>query len=760
MMTLRRFSEALILIVVVTLSLAAQTNSWQFTGGPYYGAATTIVCNSNGVVFAGTQVGVFRSTDDGATWSWVTKSSGTFDVSALAVQGDGKVFMGVTSGKIYRSDDNGDTWSVASNGLPGNMITDLKCRGGDTLFAATDSAGIYRSTTNGDIWKNANTGLQNLYMNCLTVPKHGRMYAGTQCGTYYSADNGSTWDTVVGFGTERGSMVCANSTGTVFITNGATNKSTDNGASWTNISIEADTIYNAITHKPIIEYLIITWPTFWQCDSNGNFYTLDFRETNYNVINKSTNGGSSWSSTRLIRSGGTFISGQLMSFNTSAYDSAYIGIFNTMCFSPKGYVFLGSAKGGILRFSSADSSTWLRGTKSIAARSINCMLPKGNTILAMTEGGLFRSSNNGNEWACNNHYINMNNHSLDINPNGVLFMTNDAVYSSTDDGLSWGQCASPTNSMASIAISTNGNICISNGVLPYLDLSTDNGASWQMISSAACSTLVAGTNGNVYGLRNSSFYYSSDSLKIWKSLYITDYISFSYAATPMVQIFAEINNNYYCGTCNGIVLSTDKGATWNYYNQGLPEVIKVTYAESDGSSYSISGYPTITAITANTSGDVFVGSDHGVYCLVHGSNQWCALNQGFPASVSISSVVVDSLDYLYAGTADGMIFKTTMITTGIAGEKNTTPLTWNLQQNYPNPFNPSTKINYQLASKSYVSLKVYDVLGREIATLADGYQVAGKYETQWNGTRNASGIYFVTLRTSGYTKTMKMVLLK
>ena len=83
-----------------------------------------------------------------------------------------------------------------------------------------------------------------------------------------------------------------------------------------------------------------------------------------------------------------------------------------------------------------------------------------------------------------------------------------------------------------------------------------------------------------------------------------------------------------------------------------------------------------------------------------------------------------------------------------------------LQQNYPNPFNPSTSIQYAISSRQFVSLKVYDVLGNELATLVNEFRPAGKYETQFNSAGLPSGVYFYQLKAGEYIQTKKMILLK
>ena len=83
-----------------------------------------------------------------------------------------------------------------------------------------------------------------------------------------------------------------------------------------------------------------------------------------------------------------------------------------------------------------------------------------------------------------------------------------------------------------------------------------------------------------------------------------------------------------------------------------------------------------------------------------------------------------------------------------------------LEQNFPNPFNPSTTISWQLAAGSDATLKIYDILGREVATLIDEYKPAGRYETKFNAANLPSGVYFYQLRAENFISTKKMLLLK
>ena len=88
------------------------------------------------------------------------------------------------------------------------------------------------------------------------------------------------------------------------------------------------------------------------------------------------------------------------------------------------------------------------------------------------------------------------------------------------------------------------------------------------------------------------------------------------------------------------------------------------------------------------------------------------------------------------------------------------PNDYSLSQNYPNPFNPSTNIEYSIPSESYVELKVYDVLGNEVATLVNEQQQAGIYRADFTADNLPSGVYFARITANEYSQVVKMTLLK
>jgi hypothetical protein len=95
-----------------------------------------------------------------------------------------------------------------------------------------------------------------------------------------------------------------------------------------------------------------------------------------------------------------------------------------------------------------------------------------------------------------------------------------------------------------------------------------------------------------------------------------------------------------------------------------------------------------------------------------------------------------------------------------AEQTHTIPMDYALSQNYPNPFNPSTTIEFQLPSAQFVTLTIFDILGKEVKKIVAQELLTGQHVVSWNATENPSGIYFYRLTAGGYTQTRKLLLLK
>jgi hypothetical protein len=203
-------------------------------------------------------------------------------------------------------------------------------------------------------------------------------------------------------------------------------------------------------------------------------------------------------------------------------------------------------------------------------------------------------------------------------------------------------------------------------------------------------------------------------------------------------------------------------------NLGSPAAIAATdsglFASTDVGENWITVIPSEKFVTTGSAN--YPGTGFGIY--VFGDRGFVTTNFSTWSEISLNgtnggpvSDFATTQNYIFVTTPSGGVFRRALsgITDASEAVANT-PQGFDLSQNYPNPFNPSTKISYQLPAASYVTLKVYDVLGREVATLVDGVEEAG-YKTATFGASNiAGGIYFYRLQAGTFTQTKKLILLR
>ena len=126
---------------------------------------------------------------------------------------------------------------------------------------------------------------------------------------------------------------------------------------------------------------------------------------------------------------------------------------------------------------------------------------------------------------------------------------------------------------------------------------------------------------------------------------------------------------------------------------------------------------------------------------------------------------VDSIIFIPANVApsgNGFLFgySGSITAASVPDNNGTVPLQFSLKQNFPNPFNPSTLIHYSIPKESFVTLKVFNILGDEISTLVNENKNAGEYAIRWEPTSAQSGVYFYKLTVGNFSEVKKMVLLK
>lgn len=129
------------------------------------------------------------------------------------------------------------------------------------------------------------------------------------------------------------------------------------------------------------------------------------------------------------------------------------------------------------------------------------------------------------------------------------------------------------------------------------------------------------------------------------------------------------------------------------------------------------------------------------------------------AAKSIYGASIDGNKDTIPGDPYTIQFRTQRNPTSVE-EEGSQPLVFSLNQNYPNPFNPQTTIDFTIASKGFVTLKVYDIVGREVATLVDGIITPGKYSAVWDASTFSSGMYIYRVTSENFNDTKRMMLIK
>ena len=240
-----------------------------------------------------------------------------------------------------------------------------------------------------------------------------------------------------------------------------------------------------------------------------------------------------------------------------------------------------------------------------------------------------------------------------------------------------------------------------------------------------------------FGARGKGIYYSSNDGNTWTLQDLTS-SGFPY---PSGIWFDNTQNGYSSGNLN-IVKTTNGGTNW------------ITTPGSGGTEV-------IRGIAGTGSEWWYVRElNPGIYYTSNNGTNWI-LQYTSPSGVGFKHITkARNGNTLWAVNISGNIAKY-VIPTGIARNNKTTPSYYSLKQNIPNPFNPKSNIIYQIPKSSLVSLKVFDILGREVSELVNSKQEAGTYQITFDASGLASGVYFYSLTADGLLiDTKKMVLVK
>ncbi len=151
------------------------------------------------------------------------------------------------------------------------------------------------------------------------------------------------------------------------------------------------------------------------------------------------------------------------------------------------------------------------------------------------------------------------------------------------------------------------------------------------------------------------------------------------------------------------------------------------------------------------------------------SLRWYSFSSGFGISSSTTGRMTSTIGQPFVGTSQGPssvvvsgFLADTLLRGRIVSVKQQAglPTTFELSQNYPNPFNPTTTIKYQLPATVFVTLKVFDIVGREVTTLVSYLQQPGYYSLVWNAGGIASGVYFYRMQAGSFAATRKLMLVR
>jgi hypothetical protein len=226
---------------------------------------------------------------------------------------------------------------------------------------------------------------------------------------------------------------------------------------------------------------------------------------------------------------------------------------------------------------------------------------------------------------------------------------------------------------------------------------------------------------------------------------------------PHYQKLAQIKKQYPCFSTQSMVrVPTDAPGVYAY-TRPFFGANGVVVSNIDGAAHDANIILTTTGapgpLLGFTDGASYIATD-----LYNGNTTQPVMFTGGIDTLKVSLPAYGSAVFVIDNVAHTLVLP---LLTGVGESRSgVIPGEYGLGQNYPNPFNPTTTISYQIRSAGGVSLRVYDVLGREVATLVDGYQSAGTHAKTFDGSRLSSGVYFYRLQSGAFVNTKKMVLAK
>ncbi|MGA2624083.1 MAG: T9SS type A sorting domain-containing protein [Bacteroidota bacterium] len=681
----RRYRFLVMVLVMATVTAVESQAQWVQSDCPYGGAFDNLAVNEKYVLANG----FFYSSDMGSTW----QATGFGRWSRCLAVADSNVFAGDLWGSVYVSTDYGLTWATAGtgkSGLPASVIYSLVAMpgwAGGNVIAGTDS-GAYRSTDRGASWSAVNNGIAAYDQVASLMLDATYIFAGTQTGVYLSTDFGTTWKLV----TYAGSKVCAFASVASYVYAGTVSsgvlRSTNYGKDWQPVN-------GGLTSNSVL------------CIAIGPAIT-----GGYNVYAGTPDG--------------VFVSGT----TGSSWQALGLSGYTIQSLVTLGVEPLAATKFGIFR-STDLGLTWQPSSNGIPAR-VWALGSYGYKTLSLSSAGFCVSMDGGQSWSQSNTGLPDNSFSsLAINSSMIFVGSSvNGVYRASVSRMVWEADTigmGPQAQVASIAAS-DARIFAGLNWWGGLYASCDNGGRWSAVQSNSLwnnhrsvysivlrdSLVVANTDGGVY--------VSSDNGVTWLVRALEKY---------RVNALAFGGQVLYAGTSSaGVFTSTDNGVSWS----------------GGGTASGLTNTHVNCFATKGT--NVFAGTNQGIFLSTDSGTSWSSVTVTNPAldSGGVYCLAIVNSQLLAVVSAGGVWRRPlSQMITDVPPSRRNIPLTYNLDQNYPNPFNPTTTVSFVIGHSSLVTLTVYDILGRQVATLVNEVKPPGEYTVRWNADGVPSGVYFYRL---------------
>jgi photosystem II stability/assembly factor-like uncharacterized protein len=488
-----------------------------------------------------------------------------------------------------------------------------------------------------------------------------------------------------------------------------------------------------------------------------------FAGTNYGGIFHSTNNGTNWIpvNTGLAN---TYVTSLAFS-DTNLFAGTYGGVFlstnygtswdavntdlnlNVLSLAVVGMnLFAGTLAGGVF-LSTNNGTSWTEASTGLIGSNVNSIVLFNTNLFAGTDGGVFLSTNNGTNWKVVNSGLPYYDYprgsgscpviAIAFSDKYLLASTStEGVFRSTDSGTTWAAANSGIPQWASFSALAASDSYFFVGTSQGVFRSTNNGTTWSAVNTGLTDNYGVPPWGRALTASGANLLFSGNGGGLYLS---TNYGSSWTTLIPSHQLHA-INaiafsgTNILAGTSGQILLSIDRGKSWTpIHNAGVK-------------SFAVSGT------------NVFAGG-WGVHLSTNNGMNWISI-PGFPTDLRINSLVISETN-LFAAT-DNCVWRRPLseMITSVDRISNNSPEFFSLSQNYPNPFNPSTTIRFKIPKQSNVTIKVFDLLGREVITLVNETLGAGSYKTTWNAEDKSSGVYFYHLKAGEFDEVKKLILLR